>query len=194
MLPEKPRQELSLAERVRRTLAQRGECAGAAGTSPGASGTQPVSPCLILDVSGSMEEMCEPGRRKIDALRKLVMDLGSAPRSIYAFSEDVELVSAATIPEPAGCTWMHRAFERVKADGCTAAVLITDGLPSVDERIVLAAAKGLHLEIFYVGPPPKPRLLDKLAAMCGGKAQQADLRQVARKQLQATIRGLLTSG
>jgi hypothetical protein len=64
--------ELSLAERVRRALAQNQAASGGAGQSPPPPRQSSV---LLLDVSGSMEEPGEdPSVRKIDALRAVVAD------------------------------------------------------------------------------------------------------------------------
>jgi hypothetical protein len=55
----------------------------------------------------------------------------------------------------------------------------------------LREARGLRLEIFYVGPAPKPRFLDQLARACRGQAHQSGLRKDQRKQLASRVRGLL---
>lgn len=86
---------------------------------------------------------------------------------------------------------MAPTFRRVRSDGHTAAVLVTDGLPTDPEADVLRAAAGMQLEIFYVGPEPKPQFLDRLARACRGQAHQANLRRQAQPQLQQHIRGLL---
>ena len=118
-------------------------------------------------------ESCEPGRSKIDALRDIVRGL-TAPR-IYAFSVACKRV-CDEIPEPRGGTALHLAFLRLRADGITRAVLITDGLPD-DEDAALREVRGLGLDIFYVGPAPKPEFLDRLAAAAraGSRAEQASL-------------------
>jgi uncharacterized protein with von Willebrand factor type A (vWA) domain len=186
--------ELSLAERVRRALAQNQTV-----NAPGGAGAPPppaAKTCLLLDVSGSMNQPCEPGRRKIDALRDLVATLGTV-EMMYAFSSYVERVTQ--IPEPEGNTDMARAFARAKADGYDAVVLITDGVPYTDrgearaQSEAIAAVRGLALQIFYVGPEPKPAFLDRLAAAAraGSRAHQANLRKDAVKQLATRVRGLL---
>jgi hypothetical protein len=176
----------SLAERVRQALARQDSQPVAA---PAAAPGKP--PCLMLDVSGSMAEDCEPGRAKIDALRDLVAGLKAD--TIYAFDHRVTLTTAHAIPDPGGATIMAGAFCRARKDGHLSAVLITDGLPTDPEADVLRAAAGIHLDIFYVGPAPKPAFLDRLAAACRGRAHQANLRKQAQPQLQQRIRGLLVA-
>jgi len=147
-----------------------------------------VPRCLLLDISGSMDEECEPGPAKIKALRQLVAKLPTAPT--YAFADDVRQVKPSAIPDADGGTDMARAFDRIKKDGYSSAVLITDGLPN-DEDQALRSTHGLTLEIFYVGPLPKPAFLDRLAKVAGGKAHDADLGRRGSEQLEVKIRGLL---
>jgi hypothetical protein len=157
---------------------------------PQASATPTPTPrCLLLDISRSMYGECEPGSAKIKALRQLVVRFAATPT--YVFADDVRQVKPSAIPDPYGTTDMARAFDRIKGDAYRSAVLITDGLPN-DEQQALRSAKGLTLEIFYVGPPPKPAFLDQLAAVTGGQAYAADLGRKGSQQLEVKIRGLLT--
>lgn len=153
---------------------------------------EPQKVCLLLDVSGSMIDPSEPGVRKIDALRNIVRTL-EAPL-IYAFSRKCVRVSRETIPDPDGGTALHRAFAQIKAHKITRAVLITDGLPD-DEEAALLAASGLALDIFYVGPAPKPAFLDRLAgaAKAGSKAEMASLTVAGATQLQRRAQLLLST-
>jgi len=176
---EQPR---TLAERVRAALDQQ---------QPAASAPPAKPACLILDVSGSMAEACEPGRSKIDALRQIVAGLGKTG-TIYAFSDDCEEVTAAKIPDPYGNTFLAPAFAQAKHDGHITAVLITDGLPH-DGPAALRAVRGLTLQIFYVGPAPMPVFLRDLARAAGGQSHQADLRRPSQPLLQTKIRALLNA-
>jgi hypothetical protein len=151
--------------------------------------TTPGPRCLVLDISGSMAEDCEPGISRIQALRQLVAKLPAAPT--YAFAAGVQRIEGSRIPEPEGWTNMAAAFDRIKQDGYPSAVLITDGLPNNPEQTLKSAA-GLTLEIFYVGPAPKPGFLDELARVTGGQAHLADLGRKGSNQLAVQIRGLLT--
>jgi hypothetical protein len=157
---------------------------------PAATATPAPTPrCLLLDVSMSMYGECEPGTAKIKALRQLAAKLPTVPT--YSFSSDVRRIKASAIPDPSGSTNMARAFDRIRRDGYSSPVLITDGLPD-DEAAALDSARGLSLEIFYVGPAPKPAFLDQLAAVAGGRARDADLSRSGSQQLEIQIRGLLS--
>lgn len=171
---------LSLAERAAQALGR---------PAP----AEPEKVCLLLDVSGSMADAAEPGIRKIDALRVIVRDL-TAPY-IYAFSRACKRVSRENIPDPQSITALHTAFAKIKSQRITRAVLITDGLPD-DEEAAIREASGLSLEIFYVGPAPKPDFLDRLAraAKAGSKAHQATLARTDAPALQQRMRLLLTDG
>ena len=185
-VPAKHSAPLTLAQRVARAM-------GTPEPQPAApSGAPSGSTCLLLDVSGSMAEDCEPGRSKIDALREIVPTLNCA--AVYAFADDVNKCRPAAIPGPAGQTYMSRAFQRAKTDGHAACVLITDGIPTEPEAAVMRAAAGLHIEIFYVGPAPKPAILDKLARAGQGRAHKASLKRNTKKQLAVKIRALLGPG
>jgi hypothetical protein len=145
----------------------------------------PVPRCLVLDVSASMGGECESGVSKIRALRKLVAKLPAAPT--YAFADGAQLIERSVIRDADGSTNLAAAFDHIKSDGYSSAVLITDGEPNSEEE-ALDSARGLPLEIFYVGPPPRPEFL----TITGSQAQDADLRASGRQELETKIRGLLT--
>jgi hypothetical protein len=147
-----------------------------------------VPRCLVLDVSASMASECEPGVSKIRALRRLVAKLPAV--RTYAFAMSVREVTSSAIPDPSGSTDLAAAFARIKRDGYRSAVLITDGEPDSEEA-ALDSARGLQLEIFYVGPHPQPDFLRRLAAITGGQAHAADLGRSGREELETKIRGLL---
>lgn len=154
---------------------------------------EPEKICLLLDVSGSMADHAEPGIRKIDALRRIVRDL-TAPY-IYAFSRACKRVTRENIPDPQSITALAQAFAKIKSQRITRAVLITDGLPD-DEESAIREASGLSLEIFYVGPAPKPDFLDRLAraAKAGSQAHQASLRRDDGALQSRVARLMLTAG
>jgi hypothetical protein len=151
---------------------------------------EPEKVCLLLDVSGSMGEEAEPGRTKIDALREIVRGL-NAPQ-IYAFSRVCRKVAREDIPDPSGGTALHVAFAKIKSHRIARAVLITDGIPD-DEDAAIREAAGLSLEIFYVGPAPKPPFLDRLtrAAKQGSAAHMESLRSDGKKALSAKVQLML---
>jgi hypothetical protein len=139
--------------------------------------------CLLLDVSGSMAEDCGDGRAKIDALREIARDFAHVRQ--FCFSCDcVESRPAAA----GGNTDMALAFSTVKARGVRHVVLITDGMPD-SEPAALAAAAGLKIDIIYVGPPPEPPFLARLAALTGGQYGAGSLAQ--QKQITAQVKALL---
>jgi hypothetical protein len=154
--------------------------------------TTPSNPgarqCLLLDVSGSMSEECEPGRSKWQALRALLPQFALA--QMFAFSDDVRPCGPASLPPPSSGTNMAGAFIYLKSHRIGHAVLITDGLPN-DEEAALREARGLRLDIFYVGPAPRPAFLDRLAAATGGSAQTASLKTSSQPQLAKAVRAML---
>jgi len=146
--------------------------------------------CLLLDVSGSMAESVEPGRAKIDALREIAAQFGDVTQIIFSDSAG----ECAYVPEPGGNTNLATALRSLHARGISRAVLITDGHPSEPEPACLAAARGLHLDIFYVGPAPEPQFLRDLAAATGGSFGATSLARENHAQLASNIRGLLGPG
>ena len=168
---------MSLAERAAKALGR-------------PASMDPEKVCLLLDVSGSMAYPAEPGRSKIDALREIVR--GLTAQYIYAFSRTCKRISRENIPDPQSATALAEAFAKIKSSGMTRAVLITDGLPD-DEEGAIREAAGLSLEIFYVGPAPKPDFLDRLAraAKAGSAAHMATLASAAKPALAAKVQLLL---
>jgi hypothetical protein len=119
--------------------------------------------CLLLDVSGSMAEDCGDGRPKIEALKAIARDF---PRTRqFSFSS----VCVEAPPSHAGGnTDMAGAFATLKRAGITHCVLITDGIPD-SEDAALREATGLTIDVIYVGPPPEPPFLARLARATGGQ-------------------------
>jgi hypothetical protein len=144
--------------------------------------------CLLLDVSGSMAEDCEPGRSKWDALRKMLGNFFGV--RMYAFASECIPCSMSIVGglAPGGTTDMAKAFRVIKRAGVGSLILITDGEPN-DEEDALRAAAGLRIDIFYVGAGPRPSFLDRLAAACRGTAQTANLAKP--QELTAKIKPLL---
>jgi len=124
-------------------------------------------------------------------LRKIVLELTAT--HIYAFSRACKRISREAIPEPQSTTALASALVKIKSRGITRAVLVTDGLPD-DEESALREASGLVLDIFYVGPAPKPEFLDRLAraAKAGSKAELASLS--AGSSLKRQVSLLLSDG
>ncbi len=138
---------------------------------------------LLLDTSGSMSG------DKIAHLKEIVNSLRGNP-VIYKFGTIISKVLRNEIDSlsATGSTKMHLAFNKLKEDGHTNIVMITDGLPD-DKAAALSAALGLDIQILYVGPEPKPAFLDLLANQSGQICTQENLNLV--KELSAKIQLLL---
>ncbi len=186
---------LSLAERVKAALKEgRGEgvlqrlAPPPDPKSPAAQVVHAVrrQQALLLDCSASMREDAGEGKTKWEALRSLLPQFGPARR--FAFGS--RCLETAALPQPNGSTDMADAFATLKRAGIRHAVLITDGEPD-DENAALREARGLRLDIFYVGPPPAPPFLARLAKATGGTAHTSSLRDAAAKRLVARVKEIL---
>jgi len=144
-----------------------------------------VEQCLLLDVSGSMAEDCGDGRSKIFALNEIVGDFLSA-RKFYFATHCIESQIAGSCA--GGTTDMAGAFIYVKQHGIRQAVLITDGIPD-SEDAAFRSAVGLQIDIIYVGPPPEPPFLIRLARATGGHYGAGSLAQ--QKQIVDRVKSLL---
>ena len=149
------------------------------------------STCLLLDTSGSMdstvhsEEGHEP--RRIELLFKAVEETPECTRlKAYTFNNScrpLEVIpsEAEALNYPThGSTNLADAFETVKRAGFYNAILVTDGEPD-SEGSALAAAYGMKLGIIYIGNPPIPPFLKRLADATDGTFQIADMTDI--KQL-----------
>ena len=191
---------LSLAERVKAKLNQ-ASTPGPAAPGPQARPQQPGAPpagngkALLLDTSGSMIEDAGDGVSKIDALKVVARTVRA--QNSYEFSDSCRRVAGGIFDSlyPGGGTLLGAAFAALKHDGICHVVLITDGLPQ-DPDTALREAQGLKLDIFYVGPEPRPAFLDALArvAQRGSSSQNATLAKAGVPQLKAKIAGLLGTG
>lgn len=148
------------------------------------------NPCLLLDLSSSMNEDCEPGRAKIQALTEIVRGLKNNP-TIIAFNDTAwETDKNAKFIGKYG-TNMSTAIELAKRLHHHAAIMITDGEANDKER-VLEAVKNFNLRILYVGPGPKPSFLDDLANAGGSTCTLEDLTMPA--ELEGKLQLLLGEG
>lgn len=140
---------------------------------------------LLLDTTGSM------WGDKIRKLRESVRAFTGVRK--FQYDEDIqELKEGEECREPYGENNEPRAFTHLKSLGIGRIVLITDGYPNYPEES-LAAAKGLHIDIIYIGPPPPPQFLKDLAAQCGGTFDPhvEFAREAGARTLESKIRGLL---
>jgi len=149
---------------------------------------------LVCDVSGSMDAYVEDSNlRAIDVLRECVENFEGAP--MYAFHSFPERIyHSSKLGEPRGGTEMASAFDLVKKDSFKEIILITDGQPN-NESAALKSARGLKIDIIYIGPPPTPTFLEKLAKVTGGKFEKLSLiGPAASKSLEDKVRLLIGDG
>ena len=146
--------------------------------------SQNSSTCLLLDVSGSMGEYIVPEEglevRRIDQMFKVVRETPECGGlKAFAFSNDcwpLEVIPSENDHfAPRSSTDLARAFATVKAAGFFSAILVTDGEPD-NEALALQEAQGMKLGIIYIGNPPVPSFLERLAKATDGTFALADMR------------------
>ena len=154
------------------------------------------STCLLLDVSGSMgsvvsseEEGLEP--RRIEVLFKAVRETPQcAGLKAFTFSSNCHPIEVIPSEQEAlnyhvqTSTNLAEAFRTIKAAGYYSAILVTDGEPD-SEMAAIREAYGMKLGIIYIGNPPVPEFLERLAKATEGTFQLADMRDL--KQLEDAI-------
>jgi hypothetical protein len=144
--------------------------------------------CLILDVSGSMASDVEPGVSKIDALRNIVSGIVGNSTCIE-FSTDARVAAKNKISDPHGNTYLSKALILAKDQGFKDCLILTDGdVSGHDKPITLNEAKGMNLQIMYIGAGPRPEFLNEL----GNIVTTEDLKKP--KELTAKIQLLLGAG
>lgn len=142
------------------------------------------STCLLLDVSGSMDsyittnEGLEP--RRLDQMFKVVRETPECNGlKAFAFSNScwpLEVIPSENDNFAArSSTDLAQAFATVKAVGFFSAILVTDGEPDNEQR-ALQEAQGMKLGIIYIGNPPVPSFLKRLAEATDGTFTLADMR------------------
>jgi len=152
--------------------------------------TPRTAQCLLLDTSISMDDDDGAGRR-IELLCEAVEAVNmSVP--MFSFSSQTHRVeSVAELLNLGGCTFFGQAFQHIKRQGYSSAVFITDG-ECHDSEAALREAKGLHLDIVYVGPEPMPAILRRLSEVSyQGTLQIGDLKKPV--ELGSRLAGLLAS-
>ena len=140
-------------------------------------------------VENTEEEGLEP--RRIELLFRAVRDTPEC-QGMKAFTFDSRCRPIETIPSedeaaefnPTGGTDLATAFTTVKSAGFYQAILVTDGEPDSESR-ALTAAQGMKLGIIYIGTPPIPPFLERLAAATDGTFALADMRDI--KQLEDAL-------
>lgn len=121
---------------------------------------------------------------RIEELRKLVREFPGV--RMFQYNGFIsELRPNETVGDAEGDNDEVKAFEAVKAAGITHVVLLSDG--GADEpKKALEAAKGLKIDVCYIGPEPMPEFLKRLAAQTGGTWKQGNLAML--KELVATVK------
>ena len=136
---------------------------------------------LLLDYSSSMDAFVnfETRERRIDALRATVKSLREVEQIRFRqmlFGASVEV--REDIPEPAGGTPLAQALMEVKAYNPSQVCVVSDGEPAApDLCLQAAAALGVKIDVFYIGPPGGhgEDFLRKLAEASGGRFASNDL-------------------
>lgn len=129
---------------------------------------------ILADVSGSMAEPADGGRRKIDVLREALQSAGDA--RLVAFSTHPRDVRER-LPEPDGGTALHLALAHVA--GARRLLVISDGHPD-DARLALTAADRLgdvRIDVVYCGPEHDLTGMDFMRRLArgGGGAHHVDI-------------------
>lgn len=150
---------------------------------------QQVEVALLLDISSSMcRRMGADNIRKIDNLRIVAEKLNFRKIVFHSFAEE-----SWDIPEPKGSTAMHLAFNLAKSQGIKKVVLITDGEPD-SAGMALESAKGLEVDIIYIGDGEPPLFLSDLTNTTGGKFQQAEMTTSNLSLIENTVIALIEGG
>jgi len=147
-------------------------------------------PVLLLDGSGSMGwETKDPEKSRWEALNEIVASLPGDLRKFVFSNACKEVFSLHDLPS--GGTRLASAFAHVKSEGIRHVILITDGEPTEPEYRCVDEARGLKVDIFYVGPGDEPTdVLKRIARQCGGQFNSVDL-VMDQALLVSSIRGLL---
>lgn len=140
--------------------------------------------CLLLDRTGSM------WGRPLELLNAAVRDFKGIKR--FSYADDItEVHEGQEIVNASGGNNEPTAFRYLKAHGFKHVIIVTDGVPDYPVES-LSAAKGLKIDVIYIGPPPEPEFLRRLAASTGGTYNRTEIQ--VTKALTAVIRGFLPVG
>jgi hypothetical protein len=153
-------------------------------------------PMLLIDVSGSMQYTLRAnGKSRVEALREIVAQIRQErkdPMIAFGGRETEAPRFVDHVPDADGGTPLHLAITLAQQHGATRLVVISDGLPDLqDEAMARAKAFGGRVDVVFVGDPGEPGsfFLDELARATGGQRLEGDLAQ--QKQLKSAVAGLL---
>lgn len=149
--------------------------------------------CLLIDTSGSMADHLGDSRTRHSVMQDTLSNIEGYRR--FSFNTNCkEIKSEDVLPRPSGGTNLALAFATVKAMNMAHIILVTDGQPD-SEAAALDSAKGLKIDIIYIGPDPMPLFLKKLAEVSGGSYENIALNKAgAAALLVGKIKGFLGSG
>ena len=146
--------------------------------------------CLLIDVSGSMLDRVNNEQTKFSIMQNILNDIQGYRR--FAFDDSCrEIKQDELLPRTMGGTRMHLAFEEIKKSNLKHIILVTDGIPD-SEELALRDAKGLIIDVIYIGPQPVPYFLRKLTSLNNGTFADVNLlKDGAIKVLENKIKGFL---
>lgn len=176
----------SLSDRIRAAV----QTTQTSQTGSAGSGMTGPEHALLLDVSGSMESWISPNVRAIDELAKVAREFQGVRKFEFASStREMKPTDNPGDGDTVGTgTNVALALLTAKSKGVLHAIVITDGQPD-DADAALRAAKGIRVDVFYIGPDPAPQFCRDLANQTGGQYGRASLK--AAKALTASVRALL---
>ena len=136
----------------------------------------PNSRVMLIDTSGSMDEICQGiGRkRRIDILKEAISCIGWQDYQLVCFNfKVVPIQDVRDICEPCGGTALHRAIDYAASLYPSQTLVISDGEPE-DEYAAIKAAEKLSgtISTLYVGDDSNKEaiaFMSKLAKLGCGK-------------------------
>jgi hypothetical protein len=110
---------------------------------------------MLIDTSGSMDEICQGAgrKRRIDILKEAIASIGWQDYQLVCFNfQVVPIQDVRDICEPCGGTALHRAIDYAASLYPSQTLVISDGEPE-DEYEAIRAAKKLSgtISTLYVG-------------------------------------------
>lgn len=146
---------------------------------------------IVLDISGSMAETIESGKRKIDLLRQVLdRPLHSDEIAIAFHSISLQIPRLQDIPEPEGGTALHNAIAGAIPYKPAQTLVISDGKPD-DPKQALAQAENLSgiINTLYIGSDRDTEaiaFMRQLARTGCGRAEECD---ISNPQNQVLLQG-----
>ncbi|WP_373545950.1 VWA domain-containing protein [Chamaesiphon sp.] len=136
----------------------------------------PNSRVMLIDTSGSMDEICQgTGRkRRIDILKEAISSIGWQDYQLVCFNfKVVPIQDVRDICEPCGGTALHRAIDYAASLYPSQTLVISDGEPE-DEYAAIKSAEKLSgtISTLYVGDDSNREaiaFMSKLAKLGFGK-------------------------